>query len=151
MAGITGWQRTRAWLSAIAHLRCACLFSCQGALDFKGGETAALARLQYYLFESNLIATYFDSRNGMLGELGRQADGCACLNEAQAGWQPGLAVQSCWTQQISSSRYQAADLQQRVCPTHIPARASSAPPAAPPVRRRLLHTACPVPACHQVH
>lgn len=39
----------------------------QGVLDFKGGESAALARLNYYLFESNLIATYFDTRNGMLG------------------------------------------------------------------------------------
>ncbi|KAI7840945.1 hypothetical protein COHA_005375 [Chlorella ohadii] len=39
----------------------------RGVLDFKGGESAALARLNYYLFESNLIATYFDSRNGMLG------------------------------------------------------------------------------------
>lgn len=36
-------------------------------LEFKGGETAALQRLQYYLFDSHLIATYFDSRNGMLG------------------------------------------------------------------------------------
>ena len=41
----------------------------QGVLDFKGGEAAALARLNYYLFESNLIATYFDTRNGMLGGL----------------------------------------------------------------------------------
>lgn len=41
----------------------------QGVLDFKGGETAALERLQYYLFGSHLIATYFDSRNGMLGAL----------------------------------------------------------------------------------
>lgn len=39
----------------------------RGVLDFKGGETAALERLQYYLFDSHLIATYFDSRNGMLG------------------------------------------------------------------------------------
>ncbi len=48
----------------------------QGVLDFKGGESAALARLNYYLFESNLIATYFDSRNGMLGALGGR--GCRC-------------------------------------------------------------------------
>lgn len=40
-----------------------------------GGESAALARLKYYLFESNLIATYFDSRNGMLGALGRLSAG----------------------------------------------------------------------------
>ncbi|KAK3268443.1 Myosin-3 [Cymbomonas tetramitiformis] len=36
-------------------------------LEFKGGETAALARLQYYLFDSDLLATYFETRNGMLG------------------------------------------------------------------------------------
>lgn len=48
------------------HVRCCCL-PWQGVLDFKGGETAALERLQYYLFDSHLIATYFDSRNGMLG------------------------------------------------------------------------------------
>ena len=39
----------------------------QGVLSFRGGETAALARLKYYLWDSDLIATYFDSRNGMLG------------------------------------------------------------------------------------
>ena len=33
----------------------------------QGGETAALARLKYYLWDSDLLATYFDSRNGMLG------------------------------------------------------------------------------------
>jgi deoxyribodipyrimidine photo-lyase len=44
----------------------------QAVLDFKGGESAALARLKYYLWDSNLIATYFDTRNGMLGELATQ-------------------------------------------------------------------------------
>jgi len=34
---------------------------------FKGGETAALERLDYYLWQSDLLSTYFDSRNGMLG------------------------------------------------------------------------------------
>jgi len=34
---------------------------------WKGGETEALSRLQYYLWGSDLIATYFESRNGMLG------------------------------------------------------------------------------------
>lgn len=33
----------------------------------QGGETAALARLRYYFWDSDLIATYFDVRNGMLG------------------------------------------------------------------------------------
>eukprot|EP00435_Cladocopium_sp_Y103_P005393 s1754_g1.t2 len=45
------------------------------AIQFQGGEEltfwghgdAALARLQYYLFESNHIAKYFETRNGMLG------------------------------------------------------------------------------------
>ncbi|KAK9815662.1 hypothetical protein WJX72_007553 [[Myrmecia] bisecta] len=39
----------------------------QAVLQFKGGETAALARLKYYLWDSDLLATYFDTRNGMLG------------------------------------------------------------------------------------
>nr|QDZ38467.1 cryptochrome DASH [Chlamydomonas sp. ICE-L] len=39
----------------------------KSALDFKGGETAALARLKYYLWDTDLLATYFDTRNGMLG------------------------------------------------------------------------------------
>lgn len=36
-------------------------------LEFKGGEGAALARLKYYLWDSGLISTYFDTRNGMIG------------------------------------------------------------------------------------
>jgi deoxyribodipyrimidine photo-lyase len=34
---------------------------------FRGGESAALKRLNYYLWESNKIASYKDTRNGMLG------------------------------------------------------------------------------------
>eukprot|EP00877_Chromochloris_zofingiensis_P000317 jgi/Chrzof1/10286/Cz04g35200.t1 len=37
------------------------------ALNFRGGETAALERLKYYLWDSDLIANYFNIRNGMLG------------------------------------------------------------------------------------
>eukprot|EP00933_Yihiella_yeosuensis_P023544 TRINITY_DN18348_c0_g1_i1.p1 TRINITY_DN18348_c0_g1~~TRINITY_DN18348_c0_g1_i1.p1 ORF type:complete len:553 (+),score=121.10 TRINITY_DN18348_c0_g1_i1:35-1660(+) len=37
------------------------------AMKFEGGEDAALERLQFYLHDSNLISTYFDTRNGMLG------------------------------------------------------------------------------------
>eukprot|EP00667_Euglena_gracilis_P007028 EG_transcript_7094 len=37
------------------------------AFPFKGGETEALRRLQYYLFDSDLVAKYFETRNGMLG------------------------------------------------------------------------------------
>ena len=36
-------------------------------LPFKGGETAALQRLHYYLWETNLAKTYFDTRNDMVG------------------------------------------------------------------------------------
>eukprot|EP00746_Dinoflagellata_sp_MGD_P163954 gnl/MRDRNA2_/MRDRNA2_92303_c0_seq1.p1 gnl/MRDRNA2_/MRDRNA2_92303_c0~~gnl/MRDRNA2_/MRDRNA2_92303_c0_seq1.p1 ORF type:complete len:547 (-),score=119.82 gnl/MRDRNA2_/MRDRNA2_92303_c0_seq1:55-1695(-) len=39
----------------------------KAAFTLAGGEKAALARLKYYLFESHLIAEYFDIRNGMLG------------------------------------------------------------------------------------
>ena len=37
------------------------------ALPFKGGETAALARLKYYLWDTDLIQNYKESRNGLLG------------------------------------------------------------------------------------
>ena len=44
---------------------------CGGVLQavhrFTGGETEALARLKYYLWDSDLLATYFETRNGMLG------------------------------------------------------------------------------------
>ena len=33
----------------------------------QGGEPAALARLKYYLWDSDCVATYFDTRNGMVG------------------------------------------------------------------------------------
>lgn len=36
-------------------------------LEFKGGETVALKRLHYYLWDSDLVADYFNTRNGMLG------------------------------------------------------------------------------------
>jgi deoxyribodipyrimidine photo-lyase len=39
----------------------------RAALDFRGGEPAALARLRYYLWDTDLVATYFDTRNEMLG------------------------------------------------------------------------------------
>lgn len=39
----------------------------RAVLDYRGGETVALARLKYYLWDSDLLATYFDTRNGMLG------------------------------------------------------------------------------------
>ena len=39
----------------------------RAVLAFKGGETAALARLHHYLVGTRAASTYFDTRNGMLG------------------------------------------------------------------------------------
>ncbi|GHB85825.1 DASH family cryptochrome [Persicitalea jodogahamensis] len=39
----------------------------KGVLDFQGGETAGLRRLHDYLWESDNIASYKETRNGMLG------------------------------------------------------------------------------------
>ncbi len=39
----------------------------KAVLEYEGGETAALQRLNYYLFESNLLQTYKETRNGLLG------------------------------------------------------------------------------------
>lgn len=39
----------------------------KASMVFKGGETAGLARLNYYLFESDCLQNYFETRNGMLG------------------------------------------------------------------------------------
>jgi hypothetical protein len=36
-------------------------------MPFPGGEEAALARLKHYLWDSDALATYFETRNGMLG------------------------------------------------------------------------------------
>ncbi|MEM9337447.1 MAG: DASH family cryptochrome [Bacteroidota bacterium] len=35
---------------------------------FSGGETSGMARLHYYLFESDLISTYKATRNGLIGK-----------------------------------------------------------------------------------
>lgn len=40
----------------------------RAAVPFKGGETVALARLNRYLWERDLIRTYKETRNGMIGE-----------------------------------------------------------------------------------
>jgi len=37
-------------------------------LTFKGGETAALERLQHYLWETDAIKNYKETRNGLIGE-----------------------------------------------------------------------------------
>jgi deoxyribodipyrimidine photo-lyase len=39
----------------------------RAAIDFKGGETEGLKRLKYYLWDSNLIQTYEETRNGLVG------------------------------------------------------------------------------------
>jgi len=38
-----------------------------GSFDFNGGEDAALARLKYYLWDTDLLSTYKETRNGLLG------------------------------------------------------------------------------------
>ena len=40
---------------------------CQAALPAKGGEPAALDRLHHYLWGTDAVADYFNTRNGMLG------------------------------------------------------------------------------------
>lgn len=39
----------------------------RGVMPFRGGETAALARVQDYIWDKDLLRKYFDTRNGMLG------------------------------------------------------------------------------------
>ncbi len=39
----------------------------RSAMAFKGGETAALQRLRYYLWDSDFAKTYEETRNGMIG------------------------------------------------------------------------------------
>lgn len=39
----------------------------RGVMHFAGGETAALARLRHYLWDTRALSTYFETRNGMLG------------------------------------------------------------------------------------
>ena len=44
------------------------LFECRAAYPFNGGETAGTKRVFNYLTESHAIATYKETRNGMIGE-----------------------------------------------------------------------------------
>eukprot|EP00522_Entomoneis_paludosa_P012888 CAMPEP_0172443734 /NCGR_PEP_ID=MMETSP1065-20121228/3947_1 /TAXON_ID=265537 /ORGANISM="Amphiprora paludosa, Strain CCMP125" /LENGTH=587 /DNA_ID=CAMNT_0013194061 /DNA_START=89 /DNA_END=1852 /DNA_ORIENTATION=+ len=39
----------------------------RGVMEFIGGETAALARVEDYIFTKDRLKIYFDTRNGMLG------------------------------------------------------------------------------------
>ncbi len=45
----------------------ACAPDPRGCLDFEGGETAALKRLEHYIWSSDSLGRYFETRNGMLG------------------------------------------------------------------------------------
>ena len=36
-------------------------------LNLQGGESAGLARLRHYLWDTDAVAEYFNTRNGMLG------------------------------------------------------------------------------------
>lgn len=40
----------------------------RSVLPFKGGETEGLKRLQYYLWETDSLASYKETRNGLIGE-----------------------------------------------------------------------------------
>ena len=39
----------------------------KAVLNFKGGEDEGLKRLKHYLWDTDAVATYFETRNGMLG------------------------------------------------------------------------------------
>lgn len=39
----------------------------RAAIQFRGGETAALARVRHYLWESKCVLTYKETRNGLVG------------------------------------------------------------------------------------
>ncbi|RMF02899.1 MAG: DASH family cryptochrome, partial [Bacteroidetes bacterium] len=39
----------------------------RAVLPFKGGETAGLERLRYYLWDTDLVKTYKETRNGLIG------------------------------------------------------------------------------------
>ncbi|AIN74203.1 Cryptochrome DASH [Flavobacterium psychrophilum FPG3] len=48
-------------------LKCKTIDS-RAAIQFKGGETEAINRLNYYFFQTNSISNYKKTRNGMVGE-----------------------------------------------------------------------------------
>ncbi len=43
-------------------------FDARAVLDFKGGESEALARLKYFIWDSELIKNYKNTKDGLLGE-----------------------------------------------------------------------------------
>ena len=44
-----------------------CVFDNRAVLQFKGGETEALSRLTHYFYDTQLLSTYKETRNGMVG------------------------------------------------------------------------------------
>ncbi|MEI8053897.1 MAG: DASH family cryptochrome [Bacteroidota bacterium] len=44
------------------------LFDCRAAFPFKGGESEGINRVNHYLSETHAIASYKETRNGMIGE-----------------------------------------------------------------------------------
>jgi deoxyribodipyrimidine photo-lyase len=46
---------------------CYILVCTSASAPIAGGETVALARLRHYLWDTDAVSTYFDTRNGMLG------------------------------------------------------------------------------------
>ena len=42
-----------------------CSIRLQRTFEFKGGEAEALKRLQHYLWKSDAVADYFNTRNGV--------------------------------------------------------------------------------------
>jgi deoxyribodipyrimidine photo-lyase len=44
------------------------MYDCRAAYQFKGGETIGIKRVYNYLSETHAIATYKETRNGMIGE-----------------------------------------------------------------------------------
>ena len=66
------WRLPKRCVQSLHGATHACFMYCvqlgvQAALPARGGESAALARLQHYLWGSDAARTYFDTRNGMLG------------------------------------------------------------------------------------
>ena len=45
-----------------------CIYDSRAAYPFKGGEINGIGRIDQYLFETHAIATYKETRNGMIGE-----------------------------------------------------------------------------------
>lgn len=61
----------------------------------QGGESVALARLKYYLWDSDLVADYFNTRNGMLG-CGLRAKRRLCVYVCMVG--------ECVTRRINTNK-----------------------------------------------